>query len=76
MEESNPKCRPYVLTLLVKATANQYLFFLPVSLRACWEFVFGDKKDVFFILMRSNFFVIAVAIANKFDEIRTKKTLF
>jgi len=35
--------------------------------RACWEFVFGDKKDVFFGLMKSNFFVIAVAIANKFD---------
>jgi len=26
--------------------------------------------------MMSNFFVIAVAIANKFEEIRTKKTLF
>ena len=35
--------------------------------RACWEFVFGDKKDVFYVLMRSNFFVIAVVIANKFE---------
>jgi len=44
---------------------------------ACWEFVFGDKKDVFFGgLMKLNFFVIAVTIANKFDEIRAKKTLF
>jgi len=50
------------------------LFFRP--LRACWEFVFEDKKDVFFDLMMSNFFVIAVAMANKFEEIRAKKTLF
>jgi len=45
-------------------------------LRACWEFVFGDKKDVFFGLMMSNFFGIAVVIVNKFEKIRTKKTLF
>jgi len=36
----------------------------------------GDKKDVFFGLMMSNLFVIAVVIANKFEEIRRKKTLF
>ena len=45
-------------------------------LRACWEFVFGGKKDVFFGLIMSNFLVIAFVIANKFDEIRPKKTLF
>jgi len=33
------------------------------NFRAYWEFVFGDKKDVFFL-------------SNKFEEIRAKKTIF
>ena len=42
-------------------------------LRACWEFIFGDKKDVFFGLMMSNFFVITVAIANKFEMSKRRR---
>ena len=40
------------------------------KIRACWEFVLGDKKDVFFGLMMSNFLGIAVALSKKFEEIR------
>jgi len=38
-----------------------------IKSRACCEFIFGGKKDVFFGLMISNFLVIAFVITNKFE---------
>ena len=53
--------------LIETASTTAFELLLKI-LRACWEFGFGDKKDVFFELIRSNLTIIAVALLVKFNR--------
>ena len=47
-----------------------------VEIRVCLNFVFGDKNDQFFVLLKAIFKGIAIAIAAKIDFISAEKVLF